>query len=200
MGRRFRGSRERVPQPRVHLRDGIDARSTLVAIDDDGYRQKRYTAYIRMPIPALSVLSNVMSIRRTDKHCGARLVAAPATLHIAPLLFSSLLCPAFRLPTLPSASLPLALSPSAPIPLCLPTRLCAATYNHFTPPRIFPLYTGPYTVPTPLHHRHRHHYRQPSLLLSNSIRGASALASSDSVVTRRAGILRFHQLPLLPAD
>lgn len=98
---------------------------------------------------ALSVSSNVMSIRRTDKHCGARLVAAPATLHVAPLLFSFLLYPAFRLPTLPSASLPL--SPSTPISLCLQTRLCAATYNHSTlPPYLPPPYTGPYTAPTPL--------------------------------------------------
>lgn len=151
----------------------------------------------------LSVSSNVMSIRRTDKHCGARLVAAPATLHVAPLLFSPLLYSAFRLPTLLSASLPLALSPSTPISLCLRTRLCAATYNYST---LLPSVSSPYI---PVHiqhqhhcynHRHRHHCRQPSLLLSNSIRGASALASSDSVVTRRAGILRFHQLPLLPSD
>lgn len=99
----------------------------------------------------LSVSSNVMSIRRTDKHCGARLVAAPATLHISPLLFSSLLYPAFRLPTLPSAFLPLALSPSTPIPLCLRTRLCAATYNHSTPPPppyLPPIYRSIYSTNT----------------------------------------------------
>lgn len=153
----------------------------------------------------LSVSSNVMSIRRTDKHCGARLVAAPATLRcypFAPLPRRFVFLPFCRLLS-SSLSHPLHLSDS---PLYLPTRLCAATYNYSTLLPYLPLCIYIHTIHVYIdirHHyynqdRHRHHYRQPSLLLSNSIRGA--LASSDSVLTRRAGILRFHQLPLLLAD
>lgn len=147
---------------------------------------------------ALSVSSNVMSIRRTDKHCGARLVAAPATLHVAPLLFSPL-------PRVSSSYPSVSFSPALTLDADLPLSPDSAVCRHLQP--FHPSAVSSPHIPVHIqhqhhyyNHRHRHHYRQPSLLLSNSIRGASALASSDSVVTRRAGILRFHQLPLLPAD
>lgn len=94
----------------------------------------------------LSVSSNVMSIRRTDKHCGARLVAAPATL--APLLSSTprfIFLPFRRLLSL-SRSHPQRRSPSVSGLGCVPP---PTTISPFLP-RIFPLYTGPCTVPTPL--------------------------------------------------
>jgi len=140
----------------------------------------------------------VMSIRRTDKHCGARLVAAPATLHVAPLLFSPLLRVSSSYPSV-------GFSPSRALTTDPPLSPDSAVCRHLQPFHPSAV-SSPYI---PFHiqhqhyyynHRHRHHYWHPSLLLSNSIRGASALASSDSVVIRRAGILRFHQLLLLPAD
>lgn len=138
----------------------------------------------------LSVSSNVMSIRRTDKHCGARLVAALATLHVDPPL---LLSPPPRV----SSSYPsIGFSPSRALTLNADPPLSpdSAVCRHLQP--FHPSAVSSPYIPVHIQHQHhyynyyhRHHYRQPSLLLSNSIRGASALASSDSIVTRRAGIL-----------
>jgi len=187
-----------VHQSRVHLRCGIDARSTLLAIDDDGYRQKLYALiYGCQYRRVLSVSWNVMSMRRTDKHCGARLVAAPATLRrLSPLLSSPPPCASSSYPSAP-ASLPLAFILARPRPSAPRSTVC----RHLQPFHLSAISSPLYNVrvqihgPPPLYY-HRPYYQQPSLLLSNSIRGASALASSDSVLTRRAGILRFHQLPL----
>lgn len=94
----------------------------------------------------LSVSSNVMSIRRTDKHCGARLVAAPATLHVAPLLSSTprfVFLPFRRLLSL-SRSHPQRRSPSVSGLGCVPPPTTIPLFS----PRIFSLYTGPCTAPT----------------------------------------------------
>lgn len=96
----------------------------------------------------LSVSSNVMSIRRTDKHCGARLVAALATLHVAPLLFSPLPRVSSFYPSIgfsPSRSYPQRRSPSVSGLGCVPPPTTISPFR-----RIFPLYTGPYTAPIPL--------------------------------------------------
>lgn len=142
----------------------------------------------------LSVSSNVMSIRRTDKHCGARLVAALATLHVAPLLLSPLPRVSSSYPSAgfsPSRALTLdADPPLSPDSGCVPP---PTTIPPFPPsPRIFPLYTGPYTAPTPLLSP------PPSPPLPAAVafaleldkgRERACVLSSDSVVTRRAGIL-----------
>lgn len=96
---------------------------------------------------ALSVSSNVMSIRRTDKHCGARLVAAPATLHVAPLLFSPL--PRVS-SSYPSVSFSPALTRNADLPLSPDSAVCRHLQPFHPSAVSSPPYTGPYTAPTPL--------------------------------------------------
>ena len=122
-----------------------------------------------------------MSIRRTDKHCGARLVAAPASLP-RPFRPPSRLCAA----TLPSNLLsPSLLLPPSSLSLSL-SHLFLCTLYRCTPP-------PPPPLPPPPPPRHS------SLLLSNSIRGASALASSDGVPTTRytgTGILAISPTTL----
>lgn len=112
----------------------------------------------------LSAASDVMSIRRTDKHCGARLVAAPASPLSRPFRPPSRLCAA----TLPSNLL----SPSLSRPFLPPLSFSLA---YFYAPYIDVRGSPPPPASPPPRHS--------SLLLSNSIRGASALASSDSVPT-----------------
>lgn len=135
----------------------------------------------------LSAALDVMSIRRTDKHCGARLVAAPASLLFVlyPLLPLSVSL------SLPSASKPAVcrhLQPSTLLSFPLSaSRTAFSPFLRFSHLFLYTFYIYIYIY----YHRHS------SLLLSNSIRGASALASSDRVLTSRAGILRFHQLPPL---
>lgn len=162
-----------------------------------------------MPIPASTIGLIERDVHTKDWQTlrRSRLVAAPATLR-ASLLSSPPLCPAFHLPTYLPFRWLLSLSHPHLVPLYLPTLGCVPPPTTISPslPYVYSLSFYIYQSCIRIynyHHYHycpRHHYRQPSLLLSNSIRGASALASSDSVLTRRAGILRFHQLSLLSAN
>lgn len=87
----------------------------------------------------LSAASDVMSIRRTDKHCGARLVAAPASPLPRPFRPPSRLCAA----TLPSNLL----SPSLSRPFLPPLSLSLS-----------PISMHPIQTYAALHHHHRHHH------------------------------------------